>query len=151
MQLIEEILYRKTKGLHVQIVLPRREDELLPLIECGCTQMLLQIRDILARPAFYLTASQQRWEEYLKKGLTNPDATPEQTRVINATWEQLPDTVQYSEAAAAALALRACRAALLAEFPDAVIEAEQREISAQEGTETAAVTYIFTANIAAPP
>ena len=52
---------------------------------------------------------------------------------------------------AAALALRACRAALLAEFPDAVIEAEQREISAQEGTETAAVTYIFTANIAAPP
>lgn len=46
------------------------------------------------------------------------------------TWEQLPDTVQYSEAAAAALALRACRAALLAEFPDAVIEAEQREISA---------------------
>lgn len=65
------------------------------------------------------------------------------------TWEQLPDTVQYSEAAA--LALRACRAALLAEFPDAVIEAEQREISAQEGTETAAVTYIFTANIAAPP
>lgn len=67
------------------------------------------------------------------------------------TWEQLPDTVQYSEAAAAALALRACRAALLAEFPDAVIEAEQREISVQEGTETAAVTYIFTANIAATP
>ena len=49
------------------------------------------------------------------------------------------------------MALRACRAALLAEFPDAVIEAEQREISAQEGAETAAVTYIFTANIAAPP
>lgn len=67
------------------------------------------------------------------------------------TWEQLPDTVQYSEAAAAALALRTCRAALLAEFPDAVIEAEQREIFAQEGAETAAVTYIFTANIAAPP
>jgi len=43
------------------------------------------------------------------------------------------------------------RAALLAEFPDAVIEAEQREISVQEGTETAAVTYIFTANIAATP
>ena len=43
------------------------------------------------------------------------------------------------------------RAALLAQFPDAVIEAEQREISAQEGAETAAVTYIFTANIAAPP
>ncbi|XPE25526.1 hypothetical protein ACNKHM_16855 [Shigella sonnei] len=38
------------------------------------------MRDILARPAFYLTASQQRWEEYLKKGLTNPDATPERAR-----------------------------------------------------------------------
>lgn len=53
----------------------------------------IQIRDILARPAFYLTASQQRWEEYLKKGLTNPDATPEQTRVavkaietLNGNW-----------------------------------------------------------------
>lgn len=53
----------------------------------------MQIRDILARPAFYLTASQQRWEEYLKKGLTNPDATPEQTRVavkaietLNGNW-----------------------------------------------------------------
>ena len=50
MRLIEEILYRKTKGLHVQIVLPRREDELLPLSDCGCTQMLLQIRDILEDP-----------------------------------------------------------------------------------------------------
>ena len=40
------------------------------------------LKDILARPAFYLTASQQqRWEEYLKKGLTNPDATLEQTCV----------------------------------------------------------------------
>ena len=38
MRLIEEILYRKTKGLHVQIVLPCREDE------------LLQIRDILEDP-----------------------------------------------------------------------------------------------------
>lgn len=67
------------------------------------------------------------------------------------TWEQGTDTVQYSADTAAALALRACRAALLAEFPDAVIEAEQREISAQDGAEAATVTYIFTANIAAPP
>ncbi len=41
----------------------------------------MQIRDILACLVFICTASQQRWEEYLKKGLTNPDATPEQTRV----------------------------------------------------------------------
>ncbi|XPE40141.1 hypothetical protein ACNKHK_19950 [Shigella flexneri] len=49
---------------------------LLTAQEVGKEQ--LQIRDILARP-LSLTASQQRWEDYLKKGLTNPDATPEQT------------------------------------------------------------------------
>ena len=102
------------------------------------------------------------WRSYTDEpvtGITQTDWLPVQLGRLAlpaslcrvTTWEQLPDTVQYSEAAAAALALRACRAALLAEFPDAVIEAEQREISAQEGTETAAVTYIFTANIAAPP
>ncbi|MCQ5003285.1 isomerase, partial [Escherichia coli] len=31
----------------------------------------MQIRDILARPEFYLTDSQQRWEENKNKGLTN--------------------------------------------------------------------------------
>ena len=66
-------------------------------------------------------------------------------------WEQGTEMVQYSADTAAALALRACRAALLAEFPDAAIEAEQREISSRDGAETATVTYIFTANIAAPP
>lgn len=63
----------------------------------------MQIRDILARPAFYLTASQQRWEEYLKKGLTNPDATPEQTRVavkaietLNGNWRSPGGAVKYN-------------------------------------------------------
>ena len=67
------------------------------------------------------------------------------------TWEQLPDTVQYSEAAAAALALRACRARC---WPSSRMRSSRQssaKISAQEGAETAAVTYIFTANIAAPP
>ena len=52
-----------------------------------------QIRDILARPAWYLAASQKRWADYLQKGLTNPDATTEQTRVavkaietLNGNW-----------------------------------------------------------------
>ncbi|EJB8472067.1 alpha-glucosidase [Citrobacter freundii] len=52
-----------------------------------------QIRDILARPSSYMLASQQHWEAYLKKGLNNPDATPEQTRVavkaietLNGNW-----------------------------------------------------------------
>ena len=63
----------------------------------------MQIRDILARPAFYLTASQRRWEEYLKKGLTNPDATLEQTRVavkaietLNGNWRSPGGAVKYN-------------------------------------------------------
>lgn len=67
------------------------------------------------------------------------------------TWEQEPRTLHYTDTAAAALAVRQCRAALLRDFPDAVIETEQREISRKDGQMTATVTYIFTANIAAPP
>lgn len=67
------------------------------------------------------------------------------------TWEQTAQTVTYPAHTAAALALRACRAQLLRDFPDAEIEAEQREISAQESAETALVTYIFTADIAEYP
>ncbi|EEO9710817.1 alpha-glucosidase [Salmonella enterica] len=48
-----------------------------------------QIRDILARPSSYMHASQQRWDNYLKKGLNNPDATPEQTRVAVKAIETL--------------------------------------------------------------
>ncbi|WP_234084916.1 alpha-glucosidase [Enterobacter quasiroggenkampii] len=63
----------------------------------------VQIRDILARPAAYLTASQRRWEGYLQKGLTNPDATPEQTRVavkaietLNGNWRSAGGAVRYN-------------------------------------------------------
>ncbi|HFK5793242.1 TPA: alpha-glucosidase [Enterobacter asburiae] len=63
----------------------------------------VQIRDILARPAAYMTASQQRWESYLQKGLTNPDATPEQTRVavkaietLNGNWRSPGGAVRYN-------------------------------------------------------
>ena len=58
-------------------------------------------------------------------------------------------TLTYPEKTAAALALRDCRAQLLKEFPDAEIEAEQREIFAQNQTVHACGTYIFTADIAA--
>ena len=57
-------------------------------------------------------------------------------------------TLTYPEGTAAALALRDCRAQLLKECPDAEIEAEQREISAQNQAVQACVTYIFTADIA---
>ena len=62
-----------------------------------------QIRDILARPASYIAASQQRWEGYLQKGLTNPNATPEQTRVavkaietLNGNWRSPGGAVRYN-------------------------------------------------------
>ena len=47
MRLIEEILYRKTQSLPIQILLPSRKAEFLQLVESQCAQMLLQIRDIL--------------------------------------------------------------------------------------------------------
>ncbi|MDU1085185.1 MAG: alpha-glucosidase, partial [Leclercia adecarboxylata] len=63
----------------------------------------MPIRDILARPAAYMTASQQRWEGYLQKGLTNPNATPEQTRVavkaietLNGNWRSPGGAVRYN-------------------------------------------------------
>ena len=62
-----------------------------------------QIRDILARPSSYMLASQQRWEEYLKKGLNNPDTTPEQTRVavkaietLNGNWRSPGGAVKHN-------------------------------------------------------
>lgn len=67
------------------------------------------------------------------------------------TWEQAVRPVAYTESTAAALAIRACRARLLQDFPDAVLEAEQRQVSTENGTVTAAVTYVFTANIAETP
>lgn len=88
-------------GLKVTFGKVRATWDLLTSQEVSKEQM--QIRDILARPAFYLTASQQRWEEYLKKGLTNPDATPEQTRVavkaietLNGNWRSPGGAVKFN-------------------------------------------------------
>lgn len=62
-----------------------------------------QIRDILARPSSYMLASQQRWDDYLKRGLNNPDATPEQTRVavkaietLNGNWRSPGGAVKHN-------------------------------------------------------
>lgn len=64
------------------------------------------------------------------------------------TWEQQTQPVRLTDTAAVALAVRTCRAQLLRDFPDAEIEAEQRETTTENGTAAAAVTYIFTADIA---
>lgn len=52
-----------------------------------------KIADILANPTRYLNASETRWEAYLEKGLSNPNATSDQERVavkaietLNANW-----------------------------------------------------------------
>ncbi|MUJ39266.1 alpha-glucosidase [Aliivibrio fischeri] len=62
----------------------------------------IKILDIFAHPQQYLTASEQRWENYLKKGLTNPDATPAQERVavkametLNANWRGAAGAMQF--------------------------------------------------------
>ncbi|HDR2786828.1 TPA: alpha-glucosidase [Enterobacter asburiae] len=62
-----------------------------------------QIRDILARPAVFMSASKTRWEEYLRKGLSNPNATQEQTRVavkaietLNGNWRSPGGAVRYN-------------------------------------------------------
>ncbi|HIE0912059.1 TPA: alpha-glucosidase [Serratia marcescens] len=47
------------------------------------------IADILAHPQRYMAASAQRWERYLATGLSNPHATPEQTRVAVKAMETL--------------------------------------------------------------
>ena len=62
--------------------------------------------------------------------------------------QQAPLSLIYTEAQAAALALRDCRRALYRDFPDAVIEREQRRCTVQNGTARAEILYIFTADIA---
>ena len=67
------------------------------------------------------------------------------------TWETAATPCHYSESTAQALALRACRAQLYREFPDAIIEAERRSIDPGEDAAACTVTYIFCANIAEKP
>lgn len=61
-----------------------------------------KISTILANPQSFLDASVQRWENYLNKGLTNPDATPEQERVavksmetLNGNWRGVAGAMKF--------------------------------------------------------
>ena len=67
---------------------------------------------------------------------------------LTTTYQETTAPRQYSEEAAAALALRQCRAQLYVEFPDATIEAERRSSIAGDEAVEATITYIFCANIA---
>ncbi len=61
-----------------------------------------KIADMLAHPQPYLTASAQRWEGYLNKGLTNTHATPVQERVavkaietLNGNWRGVAGAMKF--------------------------------------------------------
>ena len=60
------------------------------------------IADILNNPQQYLAASQERWEGYLAKGLTNPHATKELERVavkametLNVNWRGVAGAMKF--------------------------------------------------------
>ncbi|MUL03899.1 alpha-glucosidase [Aliivibrio fischeri] len=62
----------------------------------------IKILDIFTHPQQYLTTSEQRWENYLEKGLTNPNATPAQERIavkametLNANWRGAAGAMQF--------------------------------------------------------
>lgn len=65
-------------------------------------------------------------------------------------WQQEVQPLSYSRQTAQALARRNCRAQLEAEFPDAILESEQRIESHTETGESCTMVYRFRANIAAP-
>ncbi|QXC56388.1 alpha-glucosidase [Vibrio mimicus] len=61
-----------------------------------------RIADILAHPQSYLVASEQRWENYLEQGLSNPEATLEQERVavkametLNGNWRGVAGAMKF--------------------------------------------------------
>ena len=64
------------------------------------------------------------------------------------SYERLPMRTGVVPYENRALALRDCRRALLADFPDAEILQEQRTVTVQNGTAHAEVRYLFTADIA---
>ena len=63
-------------------------------------------------------------------------------------WQQREETIVYTAEQAQALARRSCRARLYEEFPDAVIESEQRNVSATEEGAMCTIRYVFCADIA---
>ena len=68
--------------------------------------------------------------------------------LVTTQREYRAETISYSADTARALALRQCLQLLRQDYPDAVIEAEQREVTADDTSVNAAIRYIFRANIA---
>lgn len=87
--------------------------------------------------------AQSDWEPLQWGRLSLPGCVYRQT-----VWEQSPQNITYSTQQAQALARRSCRAQLYKEFPDAVIESEECQITQDTQGETCIITYQFCANIA---
>ena len=94
-------------------------------------------------PTAYTGVTEETWQPLHLGRVTLPGVLH-----VTTTRETADAPCHYSEAAAQALALRNCRAQLYREFPDAVIEAERRSVTAGEDAAGSTVTYIFCANIA---
>lgn len=88
---------------------------------------------------------QTQWEPLHLGRLSLPGCLCKETY-----WQQTTQTIHYTQQQAQALARRACRAQLLAEFPDAQIESEQQRCSQQAEGESCTITYRFYANLATP-
>lgn len=61
-----------------------------------------KINDILANPNQYMSATENRWQEYLERGLSNPNATPAQERVavkametLNSNWRGAAGAMEF--------------------------------------------------------
>lgn len=63
-------------------------------------------------------------------------------------WQRQEQEIHYTETQARALASRACRQQLYAEFPDAVLESEQRQFASTPKGEQCTIQYQFLADIA---
>lgn len=99
--------------------------------------------DTAAPPSEALLLTQ--WEPLRLGRLSLPGCLCKQTY-----WQQSAQSIHYTQEQAQALALRACRAQLFAEFPDAQIESEQRSFSQQAEGTSCTITYRFFANLATP-
>lgn len=86
---------------------------------------------------------QSTWEPLHLGRISLPGCLYRQT-----SWQVATQQITYSTQQAQALARRGCRKQLYAEFPDAVIESEQRQITQDAQGEICTITYQFCANIA---
>lgn len=109
------------------------------------------------RDTLYAFGTQWTSQEEMSEGLVQTDWLPLRLGRLSlpaslcreTVWQQAEEELFYSQEQAGAMAQRDCRAQLLAEFPDAQIEAERCQVEDTPEGVLCTVTYQFCANIAA--